>query len=143
MVAPRSTRPTEASEQSHQDARRTSNASRKLDRVYFFVIFSFALTLRVFYLLPIESIPLFYNLAGDARTYDEWAQQIAAGEWLGAGVFYQAPLYPYFLGFLQTFVGNDLWFIRLIRSPLALYPALYYLFRVGPCSRGRSVWPPD
>ena len=79
------------------------------------MIFSFALTLRVFNLLPIESIPLFYNLAGDARTYDEWAQQIAAGEWLGAGVFYQAPLYPYFLGFLQTFVGNDLWFIRLIQ----------------------------
>ncbi len=86
-----------------------------LDRVYFFVIFSFALTLRVLYLLQIESIPLFYNLGGDARTYNEWAQQIAAGEWLGAGVFYQAPLYPYFLGFLQTFVGDDLWFIRLIQ----------------------------
>ena len=115
MVASRSKTQTKGAEQSYQDVQRTSNGSCKLDRIYFFAIFSSALTVRVIYLLQIESIPLFYNLAGDARTYHEWAQQIAAGEWLGAGVFYQAPLYPYFLGSLQTFVGNDLWFIRLIQ----------------------------
>ena len=115
MVASRSKTATKGAEQSYRYVERTSNDSCKLDRIYFFVIFSSALTLRVIYLLQIESIPLFYNLAGDARTYDEWAQQIAAGEWLGAGVFYQAPLYPYFLGSLQTLVGHDLWFIRLIQ----------------------------
>ncbi len=46
-------------------------------------------------------MPLFYHLTGDARSYDEWAQQIASGNWLGRKVYYDAPLYPYFLGFLQ------------------------------------------
>ncbi|MGN6733667.1 MAG: glycosyltransferase family 39 protein, partial [Candidatus Binatia bacterium] len=82
------------------------------------VIFATALSLRVLYLIQIQSIPLFYNLPGDGRTYDEWAQRIAAGDWLGSGVFYQAPLYPYFLGLLQTVVGHNLWAIRIVQALL-------------------------
>jgi len=78
-------------------------------------IFAAAFSIRLLYLIQIQSIPLFYYLAGDGRTYDEWAQRIAAGDWLGQGVFYQAPLYPYFLGILQVFVGHSLWFIRFIQ----------------------------
>jgi tetratricopeptide (TPR) repeat protein len=69
-------------------------------------------------LLEIDSIPLFYHLAGDGRTYDEWGQRIAAGDWLGEGVFYQAPLYPYFLGLLQAVFDHNLWLIRLIQITL-------------------------
>ena len=53
---------------------------------------------------------------GDARAYDEWAQQIARGDWLGQEVFYQAPLYPYFLGTLYTIAGRDLLFVRLCQA---------------------------
>jgi tetratricopeptide (TPR) repeat protein len=91
-------------------------------------IFVVAFALRLIYLFQIESIPLFYNLAGDARTYDEWAQRIASGDWLGNAVFYQAPLYPYFLGVLQTIVGHNLWLIRLVQIALgALSCALLFL----------------
>ena len=31
---------------------------------------------------------------GDSHAYDAWAQRIAAGDWVGGDVFYQAPLYP-------------------------------------------------
>jgi tetratricopeptide (TPR) repeat protein len=79
------------------------------------IIFAAAFSIRLLYLMQIQSIPLFYLLPGDGRTYDEWAQRIAAGDWLGQGVFYQAPLYPYFLGVLQLFVGHNLWFIRFIQ----------------------------
>jgi hypothetical protein len=41
--------------------------------------------------------PFFVHLMGDSRGYDEWAQQMA-GDWLGTGVFYHAPLYPYVIG---------------------------------------------
>src|SRR5262245_39211407 len=82
---------------------------------WFWVIFCCAFFVRSLYLIEIDSIPLFYHLAGDARTYDEWGQRIAAGDWLGQGVFYQAPLYPYFLGFLQMILGHNLWLIRLIQ----------------------------
>ena len=87
-----------------------------------------AFVLRLIYLLQIEPIPLFYNLAGDGRTYDEWAQRIVAGAWLGEGVFYQAPLYPYFLAILQSVFGHDLWTIRFIQLILgSLSCGLIYL----------------
>ena len=95
------------------------NSSRLLaDTAWFWVIFGCAFLVRLLYLLEIDSIPLFYNLAGDGRTYDEWGQKIAAGDWLGQGVFYQAPLYPYFLGFLQVILGHNLWLIRFIQVVL-------------------------
>lgn len=78
-------------------------------------IFLLAFSLRLTYLFQIEAIPLFYTLASDSRGYDEWAQRIAAGDWLGQGVFYQAPLYPYFLGLLQLLLGHDLWSIRVVQ----------------------------
>ena len=79
------------------------------------IIFAVALAVRMVYLWQIESIPLFHNLAGDGRTYDEWAQRLAAGDWMGREVFYQAPLYPYFLGVLQFFFGHNLWLIRIVQ----------------------------
>ena len=82
-------------------------------------IFSFAFTIRLIYLFQIESIPLFYNLSGDPQTYEEWAQRIVAGDWLGQGVFYQAPLYPYFLALLELIFGRDLWTIRVIQITLS------------------------
>jgi tetratricopeptide (TPR) repeat protein len=88
------------------------------DTGWFWVIFGCAFLVRLVYLTEIDSIPLFYYLAGDGRAYDEWGQRIAAGDWLGQGVFYQAPLYPYFLGFLQVVFGHSLWVIRLIQITL-------------------------
>ena len=38
-----------------------------------------------------------------------------AGDWLGEGVFYQAPLYPYFLAILQSLFGHNLWAIRFVQ----------------------------
>ena len=91
-------------------------------------IFLGALAVRVVYLVQIRSIPLFYHLAGDGRSYDEWAQRIAAGDWLGQGVFYQAPLYPYFLGILELLAGHNLWFIRFVQITMgALSCVLVYL----------------
>jgi tetratricopeptide (TPR) repeat protein len=90
----------------------------RADVVLPFAIFMLAFSVRLIYLFQIEAIPLFYNLASDGRSYDEWAQTIAAGNWLGRGVFYQAPLYPYFLGLLQLVLGHDLWSIRVIQVML-------------------------
>jgi tetratricopeptide (TPR) repeat protein len=84
-------------------------------RFWFLTILTVAFTLRLVYLFQIDTIPLFEHLAGDARTYYEWGHRIAAGDWLGAGVFYQAPLYPYFLGILQFFFGETLWVVRLMQ----------------------------
>src|SRR6266850_5243054 len=75
-------------------------------------IFALALAVRLVHIWQIRKAPFFTVLMGDARAYDEWAQRIAQGDWLGHEVFYQAPLYPYFLGTLYRIAGRDLFMVR-------------------------------
>ena len=56
-----------------------------------------AFLLRSLYIWQIADAPFFELRIGDGEAYHLWAQRIAAGDWLGQDVFYQAPLYPYFL----------------------------------------------
>ena len=44
----------------------------------------------------------------DEAAYDAWARRLAAGDWIGTGVFFQEPLYPYLLGVLYWIVGPSL-----------------------------------
>jgi 4-amino-4-deoxy-L-arabinose transferase-like glycosyltransferase len=62
---------------------------------------------------PFFSVPM-----GDARGYDTWARQLAAGDWIGTEVFYQAPLYPYFLGAVYSMFGGDLLIVRVVQANL-------------------------
>src|SRR5262249_31225680 len=82
------------------------------------VVFAVALGVRLIYLWQIRSSPFFDTLLGDARAYDAWAQRIAGGEWIGRDFFYQAPLYPYFLGTLYSMFGRDLLVVRVAQSVL-------------------------
>lgn len=77
-----------------------------------------AFGLRLLSIFELRRAPFFSVLLGDASSYDSWAQSIAAGNWLGTGVFYQAPLYPYFLGTLYAVFGNDLFLVRIFQSLL-------------------------
>ena len=79
-------------------------------------IFLAALLVRLIHLWQIRSAPFFTVLMGDARGYDDWARQIAGGDWLGHEVFYQAPLYPYFLGVLYRVVGRNLIVVRVCQA---------------------------
>jgi 4-amino-4-deoxy-L-arabinose transferase-like glycosyltransferase len=112
------------------EANKPSILPKSTTTVWFLAIFGCAFLLRMIYLAQIESIPLFYYLAGDGRTYDEWGQRIAAGDWLGEGVFYQAPLYPYFLGVLHFLFGRSLWLVRIVQITLGS-AACALIFRVG------------
>lgn len=113
-------------------------SARRADIIITFAILLFAFSVRLLYVVQIQSIPLFYYLAGDSRAYDEWAQRIAAGDWLGQGVFYQAPLYPYFLGFLQFILGHDLWSIRLVQITLGAI-SCGLIFLAGRAFFGRAL----
>jgi len=75
-------------------------------------IFAIALAVRLVHIWQIRDAPFFTILMGDSRAYDEWAQRIASGEWLGRDVFYQAPLYPYLLGTFYAIAGRDLLVVR-------------------------------
>jgi tetratricopeptide (TPR) repeat protein len=80
------------------------------------VVFFVALAVRLIHLWQIKSSPFFDTLLGDANGYDLWAQRLAAGDWIGSEVFYQAPLYPYFLGGLYALFGRDLLIVRIVQA---------------------------
>src|SRR3974377_1358387 len=79
------------------------------------LIFAVALAVRLVHLWSMRNSPFFDVLLGDAQSYDTWARQIAAGDWMGAGVFYQAPLYAYFLGALYT-IHRSLTLVRVCQA---------------------------
>ncbi len=131
----RAARKTRESHQA-QGARRDSPALERLSE--FWLVIAAAFFLRLIYLWQIDAIPLFYLLAGDGRTYDEWAQRIAGGDWVGQGVFYQTPLYPYFLGVLQFVIGHNLWLIRFLQIILGA-ASCGLVYRVGERLFSRSA----
>jgi Flp pilus assembly protein TadD/4-amino-4-deoxy-L-arabinose transferase-like glycosyltransferase len=81
-------------------------------------VFALGLGVRLLYLAQIRSSPAFSLLLVDSQGYDAWARRLAAGDWLGSGVFYQAPLYPYFLGLVYALLGTDLLVVRLVQALL-------------------------
>ncbi len=81
-------------------------------------IFALALAVRLLHLWHMRGTPYFSTLMGDARGYDQWAQRLAGGDWIGTDVFYQAPLYPYFLGLVYAVAGHDLMAVRVVQAVL-------------------------
>jgi tetratricopeptide (TPR) repeat protein len=84
------------------------------------VAFLVAAALRVAYLAELAASPMADLVAGDGKAYVLWAERIAAGDWLGRaeGVFYQAPLYPYFLAAVQLVAGPSVLAIRVVQALL-------------------------
>ena len=70
-------------------------------------IFSLALLVRILHLWDLQSAPFFGCLIGDGEGYHAWACVIVSGDWMGKDVFYQAPLYPYFLAVIYRLLGTD------------------------------------
>ncbi|HEX5041892.1 MAG TPA: glycosyltransferase family 39 protein [Candidatus Polarisedimenticolaceae bacterium] len=71
------------------------------------LLFGVALALRLAHLATVRHSPFFTRLWLDLAFFDEWARTIAAGNWLGSGLFYQDPLYPYFLGAFYAVFGHE------------------------------------
>jgi tetratricopeptide (TPR) repeat protein len=90
-------------------------------RAIYGAIFLVALAVRLLHVWQIKGTPFFDVLMGDAKSYDEWAQRIAAGDWIGHDVFYQAPLYPYFLGIIYSIAGRSLLLVRVIHAVLGAW----------------------
>lgn len=78
-------------------------------------ILALALAVRLSFLFQFSHSP-FAQLGTsglDDSFYDQWAESIARGDWVGHGVFYGMPLYPYFLGMLYLVFGHSLLVVKL------------------------------
>ena len=78
-------------------------------------IFILAFAIRFIYLLEMRSSPLFDTPTMDAEYHDQWALSILKGEDLTGGVFFRAPIYPYFLAAVYKLFGHNYFTIRLIQ----------------------------
>ena len=81
-------------------------------------IFGLALAVRLVHVWQLSPAPFFDLAMGDAQSYHAWGVEIAGGDWLGTETFYQAPLYPYFLGVVYTLFGPSLLAVRLCQIVL-------------------------
>jgi tetratricopeptide (TPR) repeat protein len=82
------------------------------------VVFLAALLVRLVYLWELREADVSYVLVGDGLVYHEWARDIARGRWMGDAVFYQAPLYPYFLAVLYAVVPPSFLVVRMVQALL-------------------------
>jgi 4-amino-4-deoxy-L-arabinose transferase-like glycosyltransferase len=76
-----------------------------------------AFALRLAYLAEISGSPFFRVLVGDSVVYDAWADEIRA-DVVGKDVFYQAPLYPYFLAAVYALFGHGAFVARVVQAAL-------------------------
>ena len=92
------------------------------------IIASSAFAIRLVYLHGFIRSPFYSFLFLDPKWHDEWAREIASGNWVGNDVFFRAPLYPYFLAVIYQITGGSLLAARLVQFSLgAISAALVYL----------------
>jgi 4-amino-4-deoxy-L-arabinose transferase-like glycosyltransferase len=103
-----------------------------------FALLALALVLRLGHWWAVRKAPFFGQLVMDSQEYDRWARQIAAGDWLGSEVFFQAPLYPYLLALLYRLSGPHLDAVYLFQIALAV-AGIYALYRAGREVAGEEV----
>lgn len=117
---------------------------------YAAAIVAVALAVRLLHVWLLSRSPYFDALMGDARGYDEWARRLA-GDWIGTEVFYQAPLYPYFVGVVYALLGHSLMALRVVQALvgagscalLGLAGYRFFSVRVGLIAGlGLAVWAP-
>jgi hypothetical protein len=97
-----------------------------------------ALALRLAHWAAVRRLPFVAALAMDSAEYDRWAREIAAGDWLGSQVFFQAPLYPYLAAALYLLFGPhpDAVYLTQIACAVA---GCWALYRAGRLMVGESA----
>ena len=99
-----------------ESARDASAAGVTLRRNLLLAVAVLALALRLVHVSQIAQAPFADLRLGDAAAYHRWALEIVDGDWVGQGVFYQAPLYPYFLAVVYAVFGDSPAMVRFVQA---------------------------
>ena len=100
---------------------------RKIDSKFIWgtVIFVLALALRLIYFFQIRAhYPGWDTPTIDPLYHDLWAKQIASGDILGAGPFFRAPFYAYFLGLIYAVFGPSLAIAKIMQHIIGAFSCL-------------------
>lgn len=90
------------------------------DRKWLFVALLLGALERSVHLFFFSKTPFFTGYFLDELYHHRWAKAIASGNFLPDGVFFRAPLYPYFLGVIYFIFGDGPWTPRIIQMLLGL-----------------------
>lgn len=101
-------------------------------RSWFFIllIFFLALTVRITFIYQ-QSLynPVFHFPAMDEAYHVDWATALEKGESFSSSFpYFRAPLYPYFLSFLFSIIGDDLLIIRMIQAFIGAGTCILVIF---------------
>ena len=116
-----------------------SDSSRPIWLLAIGGVFVLALVLRVGYLHEIRAIGFFDVLLSDALVYDQRAQEIVAGDWLGPADFIHAPLYPFMLAAVRAVGFESLLAPRLVQAMLGAWSCVLLMALVRRAAR--QCWP--
>ena len=83
---------------------------------------------------PFSQVP-----AWDSEVYWKWAQEIAAGNWLGSIIFHQSPLYPYFLALLIVLFGKHLLLVYIVQAVFSATSAFLTYSIVKKIHQNKSI----
>jgi len=92
------------------------------------IIFLLSMMLRLVYSYEISRLPFFTTPIIDAKAYDELAQTIAGGDWIGSESFWQPPLYPYFLAVQYILFGRNMMMVRIVQSLIGSLSVILVFF---------------
>lgn len=85
----------------------TPAAEARVSNLALALLFALALVLRVVLCWDYtRHHPFADHPVIDEASYDSWAREIAAGDWIGDEVFFQEPLYPYWLASVYAAWGS-------------------------------------
>lgn len=94
------------------------------------LLIAVALLPRLLALLDLTDSPIYLNPVIDSQTYHELAVKIAAGDVIGYSTFWQAPLYPYFLGIIYWLFGVSITAAKLVQVLISAINC-YLIFRLA------------
>lgn len=111
----------------------TASTGKRLQDEWRFLLLLFALALavRLIFLWQASHTPLFYAPNVDEGWHDRWANELLDHGWHYDGVYFRAPLYPYFLAALYAVSDRSILFARSAQMVLSALSVLlfYLLFR--------------
>ena len=101
-------------------------------------LFAVAATARILFVRSVWPHPAVRYPVLDCLAYHDWALAILGGDWLGDRVYYQDPLYPFFLAGLYALFGPDTQGV-LIAQALLGAASVVVIFALGRQLGGESV----
>lgn len=97
-----------------------SRKSEKAERNRLLLLLGIAALIRALYLYIYSRQPIWGELVVDSLFHSNWADRIAAGDWLGSETFFRSPLYIYVLGVLRSLAPESLLLPRIYGAALGL-----------------------